>query len=65
MLRDRTLWTVHYWADDRTFVFESAGITNNDHYTFRLRFEGDRVDVQGQETAHELGVKFEGRLQKP
>ena len=54
-----------YWADAQTFVFEYAGITNNDHITFRMRFEGDRVVVDGQETAHELGVRFEGRLQRP
>jgi len=54
-----------YWADDRTFAFEYAGIANNDHWTYRMRFEGDRVLMLGQETAHELGVKFEGRLRKP
>lgn len=54
-----------YWADAQTFVFEYAGITNNDHYTFRVRFEGERVVVEGQETAHELGVRFEGRMQNP
>lgn len=54
-----------YWADAQTFVFEYAGITNNDHYTWRMRFEGNRVIMEGQETAHELGVKFEGRLQNP
>ncbi len=52
-----------YWADAQTFVFEYAGITNNDHIRFRMRFQGDRVIVESQETAHELGVKFEGRLQ--
>ncbi len=54
-----------YWADAQTFVFEYAGITNNDHFRFRMRFQGDRVIVEAQETAHELGVKFEGRLQQP
>lgn len=54
-----------YWADAQTFVFEYAGITSNDHYTWRMRFEGDRVIMEGQETAHELGVKIEGRLRNP
>jgi CubicO group peptidase (beta-lactamase class C family) len=54
-----------YWADDRTFAFEYAGIANNDHWGYRLRFEGDRVFMQGQETAHELGVTIEGRLRTP
>jgi len=53
------------WTDAQTFVFEYAGITNNDHWGFRMRFQGDRVVVDGQETAHELGVRFEGRLQRP
>ena len=54
-----------YWADAQTFVLEYAGITNNDHIMFRMRFAGDRVVVEAQETAHELGVRFEGRLQQP
>lgn len=49
------------WADDQTFVLEYAGIAHNDHFTFRLRFEGDRAVMEGQETAHDLGMKFEGR----
>jgi hypothetical protein len=53
------------WADGQTFVLEYAGIGHNDHFTFRLRFEGDRALMEGQETAHELGMKFEGRLEKP
>lgn len=39
-------------ADARTFVLEYAGITDNDHYTFRFRFEGEQVVVHAQETAH-------------
>lgn len=53
------------WADDRTFVFEYAGIANNDHWAYWVRFEGHRVTMQGQETAHELGVTIQGRLQSP
>jgi CubicO group peptidase (beta-lactamase class C family) len=51
------------WVDAHTFIFEYAGITSNDHIRFRLHFDGDRVVVEAQETAHERGVKFEGRLQ--
>ena len=53
------------WADAQTFAFEYDNIANNDHATYRLRFEGDRVLLSGQETAHELGTQFEGRLQEP
>ncbi|HEY6102819.1 MAG TPA: serine hydrolase [bacterium] len=53
------------WADARTFVLEYAGITNNDHYTFRFRFEGEQVVVHAQETAHELGLTFTGRVRRP
>jgi hypothetical protein len=53
------------WDDPQTFVFEYDNIANNDHITFRLRFEADRVLLSGQETAHELGTQFEGRLQAP
>jgi CubicO group peptidase (beta-lactamase class C family) len=53
------------WADPQTFVFEYDNIANNDHIIFRMRVEGSRVLMIGQETAHELGVTFEGRLQQP
>jgi membrane protease YdiL (CAAX protease family) len=32
---------------------------------FRMRVEGSRVMLTGQEIAHEVGVTFEGRLQEP
>lgn len=54
-----------YWADAQTFALEYAGITSNDHYTIKSRFEGDAVTVSAQETAHELGATFKGRLQRP
>lgn len=54
-----------YWVDDRTFVLEYDQIANNDHGTLRMRFEGDHVVVESQETAHEVGVTVEGRLQHP
>jgi len=53
------------WPDAQTFAFEYDNIANNDYATYRLRFEGDRVLLSGQETAHELGTQFEGRLQEP
>jgi CubicO group peptidase (beta-lactamase class C family) len=52
-----------YWADAQTFVLEHDEIAKNDYFTFRMRFEGDRVVVEGLETAHELGVRFEGALE--
>jgi hypothetical protein len=52
-----------YWADEQTLVVEYDGITTNDHLIMRLRFEGDRVAAEVQETAHEVGAQFEGRLQ--
>jgi CubicO group peptidase (beta-lactamase class C family) len=54
-----------YWADDQTFVLEYDQIANNDHGTLRMRFEGDHVILQSQETAHETGVTVEGSLQNP
>ncbi len=53
-----------YWADAQTFVLESDEIANNDHVILRMRFEGDRVVIEGQETSHEIGVRVEGRLEK-
>jgi CubicO group peptidase (beta-lactamase class C family) len=53
------------WTDAKTFVSEYDNIANNDHYMIRMRFDGNRVVVEGQETAHELGVQFEGRLENP
>jgi hypothetical protein len=49
------------WVDDRTFSLEYDNITNNDHAIIRMRFEGDRVVLESQETAHDLSVTFEGR----
>jgi hypothetical protein len=53
------------WIDTQTFFLEYDGVTNNDHSLFRLRFEGDWVEVKVQETAHDVGAKFVGRLQQP
>jgi hypothetical protein len=49
------------WADGKTFAMEYDNIANNDHLFIRLTFDGDRVVVESHETAHELGVRFEGR----
>jgi hypothetical protein len=51
------------WADAQTFEFEYDNIANNDHILLRLRVEGDHVLLEGQETAHELGVRIEGQRQ--
>ncbi|HSB88694.1 MAG TPA: serine hydrolase [Anaerolineales bacterium] len=53
------------WIDKQTFLLEYDGITNNDHAFFRFRFEGDRVGVTVQETAHAEGATFVGQLQGP
>jgi len=53
------------WTDAQTFFLEYNGITNNDHSLFQLHFEGDQVDVKVQETAHDVGAHFVGRMQKP
>jgi CubicO group peptidase (beta-lactamase class C family) len=53
------------WTDPQTFLLEYDGITNNDHAFLQFRFEGDRIDVSLQETAHEVGVQFVGWLQQP
>jgi hypothetical protein len=54
-----------YWADAQTFVLEHDEIAMNNYFTFQIRFEGDWVVLEGQETAHELGVRFEGWLENP
>ncbi len=53
------------WTDAQTFFLEYDGITNNDHSLFQFHFEGDRVEVSVQETAHDVGAQFVGRLQEP
>jgi CubicO group peptidase (beta-lactamase class C family) len=50
------------WIDDQTFAFEYDNIANNDHGFYRLTFQDGQVVFEGQETAHEGGVKFEGRI---
>ncbi len=51
--------------DAETFLLEYDGITNNDHAFLQFRFDGDRVEVNVQETAHEVGAQFVGRAQQP
>lgn len=53
------------WTDAQTFVFEYEGITTNDHILLQFHFEGDQVEVEAQETAHEVGAQFVGRLREP
>jgi CubicO group peptidase (beta-lactamase class C family) len=53
------------WIDPQTFWLEYDGITNNDHAFLQFHFEGDRVDVSLQETAHDVGLEFVGWLQQP
>jgi CubicO group peptidase (beta-lactamase class C family) len=54
-----------YWADEQTFVLDHDEIAMNNYFTFWIRFEGDRVVLEGQETAHEVGMRFEGWLENP
>ena len=53
------------WEDEQTFVAEYDNIGNNDHLFLRLTFAGDRLILESHETAHELGVRIEGKLQTP
>ncbi|HWQ95784.1 MAG TPA: serine hydrolase [Candidatus Methylomirabilis sp.] len=53
-----------YWVDAQTFVLEYDEIAKNDHIMLGMRFEDNRVVVESKETAHEIGVRFEGRLEK-
>jgi hypothetical protein len=53
------------WADPQTFLLEYDNIANNDHATIQVRFEGERMLMSVQETAHERGTQFEGHLQEP
>jgi CubicO group peptidase (beta-lactamase class C family) len=53
------------WVDDRTFALEYDNIANNDHLFLQLSFDGDRVTLESHETAHELGVRFDGRIRDP
>ncbi|NYT19542.1 MAG: serine hydrolase [Methanosarcinales archaeon] len=55
-----TLGLRGYWADEHTFVLEYDEIANNGHIILWMRFEGDRVVMEGQEAAHELELRFEG-----
>jgi CubicO group peptidase (beta-lactamase class C family) len=53
------------WTDPQTFMLEYDGITNNDHAFLQFRYEGDRVDVSLQETAHDVGAQLVGWQQQP
>lgn len=53
------------WADAQTFVLEYDNIANNDHIFYQAQFKDGRIVLGVQETAHELGVQIEGRLQTP
>lgn len=54
-----------YWADTQTFVLEYDEIANRDAHIFVMRFDDNRVTVEGKERTRESGVTFEGELQKP
>lgn len=54
-----------YWTDEQTFVLEYDEIAHINHIILRMRFDGNSVVVEGQETGREPGVKFEGRLENP
>lgn len=54
-----------YWVAPQTFILEYDNIANNDHATIQMRFEDKRVRMSVQETAHELSLQVEGRLQEP
>lgn len=51
-----------YWEDDGTFILEYDEIAANNHFTFQLVFQDDKLTIKGLETAHELGITIEGRL---
>lgn len=53
------------WTSPDTFVLEYDNIANNDHVFLTIQFSGERVIFDTQETAHEGGFSFEGRLQEP
>jgi hypothetical protein len=40
---------------------EYDNIANNDHLFLRVTFDDDRVTIESHETAHEIGVRFEGK----
>jgi|GEM_PF-89082 len=50
-----------YWADGETFILERDAAAMNDHATYEMHFEGKKVTLKGQETAHELGIQLEGK----
>jgi CubicO group peptidase (beta-lactamase class C family) len=52
-----------HWVDAQTFMLEHDEIANNDHILFFMKFAGDRVILEGQETAHELGISVEGHME--
>jgi hypothetical protein len=52
------------WADAETFIFEYDEIASIDAYTFRLRFEADRVVVDVT-TRQGGGFSMTGQLQEP
>jgi hypothetical protein len=50
------------WEGADTFVLEYDSPALNDHAFFRATFAGDRLVMEVTETAHELGMQFEGRM---
>jgi hypothetical protein len=49
------------WTDDRTFMLEYDNIANNDHAMITASFQGDRMQMTVQETAHETAVEVTGK----
>lgn len=59
------LGTRGHWEDDETFLFEYNNIGNNDYVFLRMKYAGDSVTIDSQETAHEVSVGLEGHVQQP
>lgn len=51
------------WVDAGTLIIEYDNIANNDHIFYTVAFEGNRVLLSVQETAHEGSLQVEGQFQ--
>jgi hypothetical protein len=54
-----------HWSDANTFIWERELVSAGEAYTYVIRFEGERVAIQGTERSHAAVQSFEGVLANP
>lgn len=52
-----------YWSDASTFTWERELVSAGEGYRYEIRFQGDRISIDGIERSHSGSEQFRGTLQ--